>query len=331
MTNSRLLGPLVDAIETARRQMLEKRRELAANETRTRNALIDPVLGALDWNVSNPSQVTTEYELPSGRVDYALLGQNGKALAIIEAKKLGERLESHRGQLVRYAYESRPAFAVLTNGDIWELYSVATSNAEFGFQQLVEHSLSEEKDPLQSARKLLLLWQANLVSIQADEEPDPTPEEKPVSPPEPPVLPIPPQGEEDWMTLSSFVPNLGDDSPKHIRFPGEEPRYLDSWRSLTVETANWLYETGKINARGAPYKFGKTGAGVINSNKKNASGKDMVAPHQIGKQHLYVEKNGNCVAQVNRVLALLGRFTQIDPASVHIQPSGNAVPSLSLQ
>ena len=323
MTTSRLLGPLVDAIETARRQMLERRRDLTANETRTRNALIDPVLKALDWDVSNSSQVTTEYDLPSGRVDYALLGSEGNVIAVIEAKKLGEGLESHRGQLVRYAFESKPAYAVLTNGDVWELYGVVTSEKEFHLEQLVEYPISEN-DPLQSARKLLVLWKANLVSIQADEEPDPTPEEKPkpVSAPELPVLPIPPQGEEDWVTLSTFMPKLGDDSPEYIRFPGEEPRHLDSWRSWTVETANWLYDTGKIKALGAPYRFGKTGAGVINTNKKNASGKDMVAPHQIGNQHLYVEKNGNCVAQVKRVRALLDSLTSIDAATVHIQLSG---------
>ena len=137
-----------------------------------------------------------------------------------------------------------------------------------------------------------------------------------------PVPPEPPHPVEEWVSLSTFKPKLGDDPPEYIRFPGEEPRHLDSWRSLTVETANWLYETGKVQALGAPYRFGKTGAGVINTNKKNVSGNDMIAPHQIGNQHLYVEKNGNCVAQVNRVLALLDSLTSIDAATVHIQLSG---------
>ena len=168
MTNSRLLGPLTDAIETARRQMLERRRDLTGNETRTRNAQIDPILRALDWNVSNPSQVTTEYELPSGRVDYALRGQNSRVLAIIEAKRLGESLERHRGQLIHYAYESQPVFAVLTNGDVWELYDVEATDSDFRFVRLAIISLSEN-EPIQSARALLSIWQLNLAGEQLDE------------------------------------------------------------------------------------------------------------------------------------------------------------------
>ena len=152
--------------------MLERRQDLAANETRTRNALVDPMLNALDWDVSNPSQVTTEHDLPSGRVDYALLGRDGKVAAIIEAKKLGEGLEKHRGQLVRYAYEAKPAYAVLTNGDLWEVYGVEADERNFRLQRLFEHSLSEN-DPSQSARKMLVLWQPNLESDEpvATEEP----------------------------------------------------------------------------------------------------------------------------------------------------------------
>ncbi len=154
--------------------MLERRRDLAGNEIRTRNALIDPILGALDWNVSNPSQVTTEYELPSGRVDYALLGKNGKAAAIIEAKRLGEDLGAKpRSQLVRYAYESRPSYAVLTDGDVWEIYSVEASEGEFHLREAVRCILSES-DPLQSARELLVLWQANMESGQPAEVETPT-------------------------------------------------------------------------------------------------------------------------------------------------------------
>lgn len=170
MTNSGLLGPLVGAIETARRPMLAQRHKLAANETRTRNALIDPILRALDWDVSDPSRVTVEYDhLPNGRVDYALLDQNGKAFAVIEAKKLDERLEPHRGHLARYAYESHPVFAVLTNGDIWELYSVEATDSDFHFIRREIISLSEN-EPIQSARALFLLWRLNVAEEQPTEE-----------------------------------------------------------------------------------------------------------------------------------------------------------------
>lgn len=312
MTNSRLLGPLVDAIETARRQMLEKRRELAANETRTRNALIDPVLGALDWNVSNPSQVTTEYELPSGRVDYALLGQNGKALAIIEAKRLGDDLEKHRGQLVRYAYESKPTYAVLTNGELWEVYGVRAGEKDFRLQQLFEHSLSEN-DPLQSARKLLMLWQPNLVSVQADEE-----EREPVPPPEPPVPPISPQPNDDWVPFSTFNASPNSKLPRRIRFPNGTVRKLTNWRSIIDVTTQWLFDTGKLTVKDLPLRYGDRG-GTINTTPTRPNGSELASWYQVPSEQIYVNAHGprsNIVRRARNILAVL----EVDPKTVEVLP-----------
>ena len=54
MTQTALLKPLVDAIETVKRRITEHGASLRENETRTRVALIDPILQALGWDVSDP-------------------------------------------------------------------------------------------------------------------------------------------------------------------------------------------------------------------------------------------------------------------------------------
>ena len=72
MTQSELLKPLVDAIETVKRRITEHGTSLRENEIRTRAALIDPILKALGWDVSDPDLVMPESPMGSGRVDYAL-------------------------------------------------------------------------------------------------------------------------------------------------------------------------------------------------------------------------------------------------------------------
>lgn len=84
MSQSDLLGPLVDAIETVKRRIQEHGANLRENETRTRVALIDPILEALGWDVSDPSAVILEYDVSGRRADYALLRDDGKPAATVE-------------------------------------------------------------------------------------------------------------------------------------------------------------------------------------------------------------------------------------------------------
>ena len=103
---------------------------VARNETRTRNALIDPILHVLGWDPTDPKIVIPEYQVNSGVVDYALLGvagQPGSAVAFIEAKRMTEDLsDEHRAQLFRYVRHRKSVnFAGLTNGDLWEMYEIS--------------------------------------------------------------------------------------------------------------------------------------------------------------------------------------------------------------
>ena len=85
-------------------------------------ALIDPLLTALGWDVSDPSLVTPEYSVGKGRADYyALNGSETIPAAIVEAKKLDLILDrDHRSQVLNYAIERGARYAALTNGDIWD-------------------------------------------------------------------------------------------------------------------------------------------------------------------------------------------------------------------
>jgi predicted type IV restriction endonuclease len=118
------LDDLVTVIETLQGRIEKHGASLRENETRTRMALIDPLLQVLGWDTADPGLVTPEYNVSGRKADYALLKPHGQPAATVEAKKLGESLESHRMQMLNYSNASGVEYAGLTDGNRWELYEV---------------------------------------------------------------------------------------------------------------------------------------------------------------------------------------------------------------
>ena len=89
------------------------------NEAITRKEIIDKRLFKAGWDVSNPSQVTSELDiwvgLPDGvaepqheyqgyqYADYVLLGEDGHPLAVVEAKKTSRDARIGQEQARQYA------------------------------------------------------------------------------------------------------------------------------------------------------------------------------------------------------------------------------------
>lgn len=94
-----------------------------SNEAQTREALINPILEALGWNLSDPEEVELEMHLNSGQkhdfIDYVLKG-DGKI--IVEAKKIGTALDNGFDQIFLYAQRAKVKNVFLTNGLEWRHY-----------------------------------------------------------------------------------------------------------------------------------------------------------------------------------------------------------------
>ena len=158
-----LLDDLVTAIQTVKVRIREHGNNLSQNEYRTRLALIDPILNALGWDVSNPAVVTIEDQYSGGRPDYALLGQSkDKPVAFIEAKRLNESLNAHEDQVFKYTWDRKVFYAGLTDGNRWIFRDVT---AEFSRPPrdglLLDVTISRET-AYTCALKLLLLWYQTL-------------------------------------------------------------------------------------------------------------------------------------------------------------------------
>ena len=120
-----LRATLEEAIKTARLRLLNHDKYLGGDETRTRVLIIDEVLKGLGWKVTDPEQVRLEHRDNGNKMDYVLMKERGRYLAVIEAKRSRDALtDGHRRQASGYATELGSKYAALTNGARWEAWKM---------------------------------------------------------------------------------------------------------------------------------------------------------------------------------------------------------------
>ena len=297
------LDDLVARIELLQARIRSHKIALQGNETRTRMALIDPLMHALGWDVSDPGVVTPEYKVSDGWADYALLRPDGQPAATVEAKKLGETLAAHRMQMLNYANAAGIDYAGLTDGNHWELYDV------FKRSQLEEKRIlkvSITNDPAhESALKLLLLWRPNLesghpvaacASIEAR-----------------PPMPPPP----DWFALSEYSPPAGTQCPAAIRFWDGSERTLSHWNEILALTVEKLYTEGLLTVGDAPIIRNKENY-IVHTEPVHPTGTPFKNPKNINGTPLYVDVKVSAKGARRRAKKLLRLYDQ-NPAAVYLQ------------
>jgi len=93
----------------------------ASDEATVRQVVVLQILSALGWNPYDRREVTPEFGVGGGQVDYSLrIGEQSKVF--IEVKRGGENLSPHQDQLLRYSFERGVGLATLTNGLDWWFY-----------------------------------------------------------------------------------------------------------------------------------------------------------------------------------------------------------------
>ena len=316
------LDDLAGVIETLQRRMLDYGATLRENETRTRMALIDPLLQALGWDTAAPGLVTPEYAVGSSRADYALLDGSGSPAALVEAKRLGESLESHRMQMVNYANMSGIPYAGLTDGNQWELYEVFAQKP-IDERRLLQVSIADAPAH-QSALQLLLVWRPNLASgrpmpaqapILAVSQSEPAPPASPVKPAPVPTLPGQPQS--GWVALSSFSRSDTIKPPTAIRFSDGIEHPVQYWRHMVERTALWLWATGNLTAGNTPVSASGRRF-VVNTEPLHPTGNQFKDARYISETPLVVEGNISPKQAIDQSRLLL-QHCGVNPAEVLLQ------------
>ena len=313
------LSDLVARIELLQARIRSHKIVLQGNETRTRMALIDPLMHALGWDVSDPGVVTPEYKVSDGWADYALLRPDGRPAATVEAKKLGETLAAHRMQMLNYANAAGIDYAGLTDGNHWELYDV------FKRSQLEEKRIlkvSITNDPAhESALKLLLLWRPNLESGQPvaacasilDKA------RRPKLPSVDEQAPAPRPESPDWFALSEYSPPAGTQCPAAIRFWDGSERTLSYWNDILALTVEKLYTEGLLTVDDAPITLGRSKKiYIVHTEPVHLTGTPFKNHKNINGTPLFVNVNVSARGARREAKRLLQRYGQ-NPADVYLQ------------
>ena len=333
-----MLNELMDCLENLRQRITIHNATLRENETRTRLQLVDPLLLSLGWDVSNPELVIPEYAISGKWADYALLQPDGKAAAVIEAKKLGESLDSHRMQMLNYANAAGIEYTGLTDGNHWELYSVFQKGT---LEERRILDISVNSAPVQVvALKFLLLWRPNLESgnaISASEpilvdfnNSSPTPKtdgsgsitSKKQDPPAsigPKVISLPEVEvhSTDWITLSEYEPKPGTQSPIAIRFWNNDELEVKHWYEVLTLTVEKLYEKGLLKVEHTPIGWSAKSYSV-HSSPEHPTGNPFIYYRKVNDSPLFVNINLNA-GQVRKSTRKILEKYGVDPANVALK------------
>ncbi len=152
------------ALENAIRQVMGIQRTyaswLAEDKTRTRYALIDPILGALGWRTWDPSQCGHNVSLrPGGVLDYVTYDHEGRVAVAIMIGRPVHQGERERQRAARLMTGMIRGVGVLTDGVNWEIYDLSLRYRRFQ-SKLVEKFMLDTSDPveLEDAALALAYW-----------------------------------------------------------------------------------------------------------------------------------------------------------------------------
>ena len=292
--------------------------------------MIDPLLSALGWDISDPDQVLAEFPIPKGRVDYAMFSDNSLCL-VIEAKKLGHRLSVVDDDLVdqplNYCRRVGCDHFVLTNGDKWEGFDVRApgkliDNRVFDFSVTGHRHNGHNR-----VMELLWLWPGNFRGKPARLK---VPKPYLIDAPEP----IPSQNEttgnpnaassnpvrlRSGPTLASFKDYKGGSKPPMcLIFPdGQTKKLSNQWQNMQVETVKWLVETKKLRASMCPLKNEHKTLLVSNDEESFAEATPSSRPRQVGG--LWINTKLGSENHVKRARGILKQCGE-DPAQVGVLP-----------
>ena len=254
-----MLGDMVDdlqkIIESIKMRLASDK--LSSHEIRTRYALIDPLLTALGWDVSNPELVIPEYASgdgsKAGRPDYKM----GNTM-VVEAKRrdiqLGDEFEK---KVLMYMEKHRVWYGVLTNGKVWQIYRTQKNLIPGLEKTIIEFDLRENCDAIVRKAERLCehvircdhrppqarhsstdsgkrRWHLRVRGTMPREWKEPNPEHK--------------------IALNQVARNHALDLLNKLEAPDNYVISLESEKDIPVFVADWLVQKDILSERHCPIK-----------------------------------------------------------------------------
>jgi len=243
---------LIHAIATVQVRIQTNGPLYANSELQTRYGLIDLILRALEWDVTNPDEVQVEYPVPRNeKADYVLLC-HGKPLVVTEAKSLAKSLAGVENQGFGYCSKIGATRLVCTDGNHWKFYDA--QNREL-LQEVEISSLSV----CEAAQGLLFLWKpivctppkdipqictpVSSVSHQHESTHQSRGGQQSIPPPVPGAIPL--------CDLPYKLVSGRTQPPSNIYFPPSyNPISVRSFKDILVKVVDYCDSLGKIPSGG---------------------------------------------------------------------------------
>ena len=306
------LDELNDLVVELSTKIDQHREILRKSESATRYGLIDPLLTALGWDLSDPAQVLTEYNSGHGRADYAMAPGSGPPSLVVEAKSLHTPTAQGIAQSINYCLQDGIKYFVITNGNDWEVYETHRP-VPMQDKRVTAFKIT---DMNQSAvMGMLWLWRGNFKDGDpAMPAPPPTKEPTDTGPPDKGGDTGPEDIQDLGVPLSELNPPTGEKAPRHIRFPDGFTRSLGYWNRIQIATVEWLIETGKLNEASCPVTD-PSGNYLVHTSAYKNSGKPFTSRRQIRQYWIDV----GCYARdhASRAREMLNA-ADVDPSKVSV-------------
>lgn len=295
------LEDLLATIETLRGRIERHGSALQKSEAQTRYTLVDPLLRALGWDLSDPQQVLGEFQSDAGRADYALLGEASQPAVIVEAKRLGAPLTAAVSQVINYCIKDGFNYFAVTNGQRWELYE---THRHGNLAEKLVTSFDVKGSASDACLKALALWRPSVEEERVGVGSEPV-----VTQPKnvPPMPPPPPPDEGAWVSLTQVPTNKGTPLPPELRLPDGTTKGISSWAAILVELTRWLIAKDAIKPATLPLK-GSANNYILATSPVGPTGKAFKNAQQVGE--IWLAPHGNIfgtLQKAQRIIEHAGR------------------------
>ena len=283
---------LIDTAAKIQQTIKAHRSALAKNETMTRYALIDPLLGELGWDLSSPGDAVPEDNTsPGGKTDYTL----GNGAMIVEAKKLDENLDKYADRLISYVRDRNVRYGVLTNGQKWRMYDANTTTKS----PEVEFDITDSDGVVLS--KAIRLHRSVVLDGVPSRTPIPTTGKSRGRREAPP-----PPGNMPGIALTDLNHSKGDSHPKSLIHGDGSQKALGSWPDLLAGVAEWLINNGHLTAQHCPVRTGPKRC-VMHTEPTHPNGKPFSTHRRIGGLYVLTHFNGfDCIKHSKKLIEKAG-------------------------
>ena len=314
--------------------------DLHNSEFATRYALVDPLLQALGWDVSNIAMVVPEYRIRGfdntrQYADYALFAKCRRTSSlvfpsvILEAKKYNatrQDMGTARKDAREGAAEAKSQYFAFTDGNYWALYTSSPSNEVTSFKLYDPNGPRTTISTL--CQKALPLANSRLGDRPTGTQLG-TPLQQPISPRNTTrrgsyrPLNVPQLMHTQWVPLTKAYETLWDSTSKArrqfiVRLPGQIEEKARSWAGIARVVINYLDQNGKLNnLKKSPIKE-KSKALFANIEPQHDTGRRFRKLYTAANSGLHFDLDLSAFSLMKATLILLNHASQ-NPDDIHLK------------